>query len=913
MLDIVFGQALDEGTSWRHLLPQGGATAGFEAVGTSGLLRRLATLFGVSSAQSESGPRVAAWLGRLEAHAPQASAYAASFEVDPWGTAAHLLALRDLLVLDGWDGRPLNASARLADLTALDRLAEAPALPPGPADLARHLATTLAAHRQLPEPLRVRHVEPRAELPSAVRAILTRLEALGAQVIPFEAPALKPPEALATLRAALHTPPAAPAPLPPAAGVLVLDAETPWEAGELLASWLADHPNPRRTLVAAADTAWLEAALRRRSLPALGTSAPSPWRPALQVLPLRLSLGFAPRDPRFALELLTLPETPVPPRLARHLLSALLDSPGIDGPKWRQAIQDATEGAPDPQAVLDAVDRWFGGPAHDPDLGMPVAEVTRLCRIVSDQARRRAHAKADAAKTDAGTADAVLLRAAAVADELSRATVALGAERSVPWIQLLQMHDAIAGAGTSRADAVAESERPAICASPAAVLPGADEIVWWGFIGEAAGDVGTEPWTPAEARALRAAGVGVPEPGERRRAEARGWRKPFEGASQNVVLVRWRLAGGAATTPHPFADELTARLGADALSRVTLRAESLLTGHPAPAAPTWQPELHPCPTATPPAPRPLWRLPPEALRPRPPLSPSAIETLFGCPLKWTLHYAAYLRSGAAAGLPDDSRVVGTFAHRLIQSLLLDPAGPPDAETAYERVADDFDRSISGEAATLLRAGRDLDRTRARDTIASAARALVEALEESGLRAVGAETPTAGVLSGYPWRGSADLVLEGPRGKAILDLKQGGAAYRKDALVKGEALQLALYAQGLAETPDALPPAGFFIVGDRRLLTVDGETFTSAEPIDGPSLGETLVMADRAFTYWQRVMAGGLVRARGLADEDADAACDAAAEGGAPSEGPGAVKAPCRFCDFSDLCETAVGVDAAEAS
>ncbi|MEZ5237393.1 MAG: hypothetical protein R2749_32555, partial [Acidimicrobiales bacterium] len=92
MLDIVYGQALDEGTSWRHLLPEGRATAGFEAVGTAGLLRRLATTFGASSALTESGPRIAAWLGRMEAYAPRARSYARSFSVDPWGTAAHLLA-----------------------------------------------------------------------------------------------------------------------------------------------------------------------------------------------------------------------------------------------------------------------------------------------------------------------------------------------------------------------------------------------------------------------------------------------------------------------------------------------------------------------------------------------------------------------------------------------------------------------------------------------------------------------------------------------------------------------------------------------------------------------------------------------------------------------------------------------------
>lgn len=905
MLDIVYGQALGAGTSWRHLLPQDGATAGFEAVGTGGLLGRLAVALGVALPLAESGPRTAAWLARVEARAPSARAFGRSFSVDPWGTAAHLLNLRDHLRMEGYAGGPLEGSARLADLSALDAPDEALPLPPGLPELARAVLEALEARDELPEPMRLRHVDARESLPALLARVLDRLEAMGATVAPLELAAEDRPPALAALLEAFEHPPADPAPLPPGAGVLVLDAETPWEAGELLAAWLADHPEPRRTLVAADCTSWLDTALQARGLPALGISDASPWRPALQVLPLRLSLGYAPRDPRFALELLTLPESPVPARLRARLLEALLESPGVGGPRWRDAVARATEGSEDPERTLEDVERWFGGPVHDPDQGMPASEAARLCHLVRDHARRRAHAQGDAP-------DETLLRAASVADELARAALALGPERPIPWIQLLQMHDAIAGLGTSRPGAVAEAHRPALCSDPAAVLPGAQEVVWWGFVGEAAGDTGTEPWTPKEARALAAAGVRVAGVGERRRAEARGWRRPFQCAASRVVLVRWRLAGATPTTPHPLSDELDARLGPGSLARVTLRAESLLAASPtAPlpaAAAGWRPATRTCKPASPPAPRPLWRLPPETLRPRPSLSPSAFEALFGCPLQWTLRYGAMLRPGAAAGLPDTRRVIGTFAHRLIQTLLLDPAAPSDPAEAARSVAADFDASVAGEAATLLSGGRDLERTRAREAIAQAARALVEALEQAGLRPVAAEQATSGVLAGQPWRGSADLVLQGPRGKALLDLKQGGATYRREALAGGQALQLALYAQGLAEPGGPLPPAGYFVVEGRRLLTVDGETFTGTEAVEGPSLGETLVMAERAFAFWRRVMGAGLVPARGLPDEDVAADCEAAAGEPAPTEGPGAVAAPCRFCDYHALCFTELGAD-----
>ena len=85
------------------------------------------------------------------------------------------------------------------------------------------------------------------------------------------------------------------------------------------------------------DTALLDHALRARCVPALGLSASSPWRGALQVLPLAFAAAWQPFDPRVLLNLFLLPRPPVAAWVARRLARALSEEPGVGGRAWREA------------------------------------------------------------------------------------------------------------------------------------------------------------------------------------------------------------------------------------------------------------------------------------------------------------------------------------------------------------------------------------------------------------------------------------------------------------------------------------------------------------------------------------------------------------------------------------------------
>ncbi len=112
-------------------------------------------------------------------------------------------------------------------------------------------------------------------------------------------------------------------------------------AAEALAEWLAagseDELAGTVVVCSKGNSALLDRVLQARRLPALGLSAPSPFRGALQVLPLAFACAFAPFDARALLNLLMLPRPPIGRRAAGRLIRALVSEPGIGGPQWTEA------------------------------------------------------------------------------------------------------------------------------------------------------------------------------------------------------------------------------------------------------------------------------------------------------------------------------------------------------------------------------------------------------------------------------------------------------------------------------------------------------------------------------------------------------------------------------------------------
>ncbi|HYG70282.1 MAG TPA: hypothetical protein VD838_21575, partial [Anaeromyxobacteraceae bacterium] len=455
--------ASDGGTAWRHAFAPDEARAGWECVGPLGLAKRLGRLYGLRGEPAPHADRVSAYAARLpRLEAGGARAFSRSRAQDPWGVAAFLLGLRDALRAAGWDRGAIAGSPRLEDLAAAERL-EAPGLsplPPGLADVLADLLAEIERTEALPEPLAIEVAAPDVAFDPIVRRVLAALARKSAAVAPAAPPRASAPESsdLGRLQRALLAS-AAGKPGPALAGdgsVVVLEADTALEAAELAASYLRSRALDATTIVTGPDARALELALARNGLSALGTDERSRWRPALQVLPLRLALAFAPRDPFRAAELLMLPVTPIPPDAQRRLLDALVEQPGVGGPMWREAIAEACARAaerarrvePDRAdaaaaeaevALRERVEAWFGGTACDPREGIPASDAIRLCEAVARWAEGRARVDE--------TPDAALQAAARIARTLARMLAEQPGDVRLTPVQLEQLHEVAAGDG----------------------------------------------------------------------------------------------------------------------------------------------------------------------------------------------------------------------------------------------------------------------------------------------------------------------------------------------------------------------------------------------------------------------------------------------------------------------------------
>jgi RecB family exonuclease len=918
----------DGGTAWRHLLAHGEARAGWECVGPLGLARRLGRVLGFP-AQPASGPdRVAAYATRLDRHDDRRRSYSASRENDAFGVASFLLSLRNRLRQAGWRGQGLEHSARLEDLVALEGLGDPP-LPPGFPDVLDSLARALE-ETKLPFPVTVDLTVPRNGFSGLMLRLLDALARAGARVgePAADAPSAPGTTDLGRMQRAFLDVSSPPAALSGDGTFLLLDADTALEAAELAASYARTRSLSSTTIVVAGEPGALDAALARQGLPTLGLSTASPLRPHLQVLPLRLTLAFRPRDPFRAAELLLLPGGPLPGRVRRELLSALSEMPGIGSPAWKEAVDKAvTEETERGRAVgvasgtavsngkrlAEKIDAWFGGEDWDPREGIPAAKASALCEMVARWAGARAGAAAAAPAMPDGEEDAraghseLWAHAAAVARTLQRMLVARPPGERLSQLALAQLHHLAVGNGSDLAACAGEAGRPAVCTSPDEVLTGAATSIWFGFVPNAGAL--PEPWTDAERQALAAAGLTLPEPGEARRFEAWGWRQPLLAASECVALVRWRLEGPKPIAPHPLLDEVRTRVVAGALERCTVGSERLLAAGAVPFAPRLE-EVEP---AAPISPRGVWNVAAAALAPAGTLSASQLESLLGCPFRWALEHQAALRPGRALDIPDGKRLLGDFAHRVLQDMVLGPDRVDLARTSEAEAstwaARAFDERVGSEAAPLVRVGREVERDSARTLVAGAAGALVRHLRAGAWKVSATEKEVAGAFAGQPVKGYVDLALEKDGRAALLDLKLSGAWYRRKELEEGRALQLALYASMMRGGGEAYPPAGYLILEDGQLLTTSPRAFPGATVVSGLTEHETLQAAEEGFGYWRKVFEKGVLPI--LSDELEWEEAVEKAGGPLPDEdGPARHEPPCKFCRVGALCRIAVGQEVA---
>lgn len=906
---VQFGWHLD-GSCWPETMDGLHASLGTEVVGPTGLVGVLETRLGLSGPEVSPALRTAQYLARLRAVDDGSCFYSRSLAADGWSVAERVLGWRDALVEAGWTGDWAGGGAggeRLDTLAAVER-APGP-LVPGRADRLRALIHSLSSMKGS---LKGRRTAPLAELrlampagllPPAWRILLDRLEACGTRIFPCRERAPVADGDLGAVGRWLAT--GEPVVWRGDGTVTMLEADEEWLAAEMTAGWLAATPESNQGVVILRGqrTTLLDEACRRLGLPRVGGAGRSPWRAAVQVLPLAFATLWYPLDVHRLMELLTLPQSPIPSGVAEAFADALTEAPGIGGPGWQAAWRSARDrrrsrlearglAGAELEDRLAAEERewrgWLETPRFKEAEGVPVTTAVALCGRVAAWARTRAGA-------NEGRDGDLLRHVAAQADALAAVVGAAGLAR-IPKPQLDRMLDAVIGDGAAIPSGGAEAAPWTVVDQPGQVWGVAGTVLWWGFLDSGLVPA-APPWSNAERALLAAAGCLPEDPEAALRRDAWAWRLPVLNAAERLILVKPRTVAGEPGVVHPLWHEIEPALGrgpAVPASAGLRRRAMAFAGRTV--------ERRPLEHHDRPAPRRLWRVPAGAVPPRERESATSLERLLGCPFAWVLRHAAGIRPGALRAIPEGSRLVGTLAHAVIAALFTErSAWTPDE--AGGRAAALFDRLLPALAAPLQKPGLGLERERARAAIADAARVLAGLIEAAGLTVRGCETPVEETLAeGVTVEGIIDLLLEragtggGSGQPVILDLKWSGSdKYRRQEIAEGKAIQLAVYGR-LVGQGEAVP-AGYFMLAQQRLLACSPDPFPPHAHVPGSDL--PVVWRDAWDSRGTRL--AGLARGEILAAGIPDDGLSNNGGGGAYEDAALVLSPSCGLCDYSRLC------------
>lgn len=246
-------------------------------------------------------------------------------------------------------------------------------------------------------------------------------------------------------------------------------------------------------------------------------------------------------------------------------------------------------------------------------------------------------------------------------------------------------------------------------------------------------------------------------------------------------------------------------------------------------------------------------------------------------------------------MADDNRLKGNVAHEVLARFLRCPL-PDDEANVRKSVSALLGKMLPDIGAPLLLPGRLGDREDVRQNTIESAVALFHLLRNIGLSVAATERQVEVLLDDQSkLSGVIDLELtDDDKRPVIVDLKWSNSdRYRREEIEQERPIQLATYARLIkAENSPQFPPAGYFMMKQRRLLAVDADPFPPQSRIPGTHLGQVW---DNILTVRARILdelQKGTVIANGVAKETLDVA---------PLADPITVEPPCRFCSYRRLC------------
>lgn len=891
-MKLVFGMACD-GPAWPDFPGDADGVFGSDVVGPNGLVGAIETMLGLTAPRRSQAARVARYVARMRAalEATPDLFFASSARLDPWATARTLLGWRDELVGVGWSEQAIG-SARIDALASL--AGDGDPLPAGLDDRLAALRRVLQVRPKLPI-ASIELIEPRNRLPPGWRNLVDALETCGVAVV--DRPNSSPNADGDLGRVQRFLVDGTVEGLAGDGSLAFVEADTALTGAEALAEWLVHGSEEELlgTVVVSADgdTALLDLALQARGLPALGQSAASPWRGALQVLPLAIAAVWAPFDARALLDLLLLPRPPVPRRIARRLAKALSREPGIGGSEWQAAwttIEDdlAAEVASG-EIDRDSADRrlarwreWTIGGLHRRDAGMPAEAVRGIAGRV----------QAWALELDAGSGDPLLLAAAGAAGALIEAVDLVGLD-TLPALLLERMLDQVTAEGAQNPDHIATAGGLRCVRHPGAIWSKAPRLLWWDFKGPGE-RVPSSPWSNAEVAALAAAGCVVETTADAARRVALSYANAVLMAGGRVMLVTPAFTGTAQATSHPLEHQLQP-IVARTRPLVTWNAERLLqeTDHLLLGRDLRRERIE---VKQPPMQRAVWTIP-EGVKGRLAArieSATSFERLVDCQMRWLMIDVMKLSRGRAAEIPDANQLLGNLAHELANAVMR-PGEAPEPQKVLAVVAERFDAMVDAIASPLRRPEHASELAGARVRVPQALAKLAGMLRDRNAQVVGTELERDRTFAdGLSVAGRLDLLVRNQgQGLGVVDLKWSrSATRRRTELAEGRALQLATYGE-LADPAASVPAEGaYYLLAQRRMIGLTGGFLADEHIISDRTLAETWDALAGTWRIWRDLTLAGTLVASGTGNAADHLPADLPLAPGAE---------PCRYCELTGLC------------
>jgi len=856
-MKITFDPTFDHGY-WPGPLADKEAVSGEIWVGPSGLLGLLETMTGLSGPPVPSALRAAELVPAIRG---TSGFWSDSAQVDPFGTAKRVLQWRDTLRMHGWRFQPV--SPRLAQLAEVTEKTV-----PGFPDRVLQVAETFMEQSNAVSQLIL--MAPYDQLPFVWKTALDALQKTGTELIQKTLKPVKSRGDLAACKKASFKPKGD-------GSLQFLRTDTTGAAAHETAAWLSTLNGLEQTVIIGADSI-LDQALHRFGIPTTGAVIPVSDNGLLQILPLTLTMGWNPPNPQRALELLTLPISPVPRGIARRLSDAIQDYPAVGSDAWHKALEEGLEKIDDNAArkrLKKRIMTLFR--AGSTGSQYPVTEIISRIDLL------RSWAKGRMPEEDPGPGWHALLSQL----ENCRRIVELSALEDFTAPQIRRMlYDITEESGSAPLrDAQAGVST---VGAPEGVAGKARSVIWWSFNKNAAPIIPVDPLTISERKGLIKEGVQLPEPGDEALWAAQRWKRPLDCAAENLILVCARQGiDGEPQYPHPLWDELVGKVKDDTALKQLVR--EALVSKPRPTRRTRKPRPLPEPVLN-------WHVRPKLMVKRPKESPNSLASLISCPFKWVVQYLGNVWGGKTATLDTPETLEGWLIHEILLRVLQQPVKKP--ETAVKKAMDIFDKEGPRLAALFFQPGFDDIRAAAKQAVHTATEELFRMLGKGGFtRWIPEESRNLKVRSlGIEIEGRPDLVLEKP--DAVIDFKRGGVTYRQGELTNGVGLQLAVYGHLVRKREAApFPPVAYLMLKAGQVITVDSKTFPNARFLEGPGPEETWNGVKKSFKKIWSDLAAGTVNAPGNDPE------------GAPEStltDDQLFLEPCKFCNLAVLCGQAFG-------